>query len=303
MSRPGPNAHHVISNAGLEVALLGNRTQFATSQYFCGNSGRFCGKNYNLFSAPAEPASSERSLFVERWVLGPWRHGPQSPSTHFAPATVDRMVQFAKSTGSMAESDVRKRWPVFRREEPTLAVGRRLHQVMPMRFLPWTGVWEPEDGALQTFEGYGLMGMTSPGKVGPKMPGIAHGGGCCVHVMPDERLGTPEVLIGVSHYHSLDYQYLQQFYAFRHEPPFDIVALSDPFCFTGSSWKKRALLLHQNVTYPCAFIQMTMSIAQKPGDGATLLFGVGMNDCEGRIVQVRTHEVLEMLFTRRRGDP
>ena len=117
-----------------------------------------------------------------------------------------------------------------------------------------------------------------------------------MHSKADMMLGTPEVLIGCLHYHTAGYQYLQQFYAFRPEPPFEVIALSHPFCWEGKAWKKRAYLVYENITYPCPAIQMTMSIAQKAGDPEVVIFGVGMNDCEGRVVEVARREVLAMLF-------
>ncbi|KAL1522614.1 hypothetical protein AB1Y20_017597 [Prymnesium parvum] len=293
---PRRGMQFVVSNAGLDLTLVGNQTHFATSEYFCGSSGRFCGKNFNLFVAPVEPESDERGLYVERWVLGPWRHGPQSPTTHFAPPTIDRLVQVAGARSSMSELEVRRRFPVFQAiRNPAKGSGRQLHQVIPMK-LASSGLWEPEDGTMHSFEGYTMMGMTSPGKTGPKMPGTAHGGGCCVHIKADVSLGTPEVYVGVAHYHSAEYHYLQQFYAFRPEPPFDIFSLSDLFCFASPSGRRKSLLVHENVTYPCSAIQMTMSIAHRAGDRSTLVFGVGMNDCEARLAQMHTRDVVQMLF-------
>eukprot|EP00966_Prymnesium_polylepis_P146968 3394343-Prymnesium_polylepis.1 len=43
---------------------------------------------------------------------------------------------------------------------------------------------------------------------------------------------------------------------------------------------------------------MAMSIAPKAGDPSTLFFGVGLNDCEGWLMQLRTRDVLSMLFAR-----
>ena len=302
-TQPGGGAVYVVSGAGLDITMLGNRTNLAESPAFCGDGKIFCGKNNNMFSAPVEPASSEYAMHVERWVLGPFQgrthgHGPQSAYMQYAPGTEWLMDRHYREVG-LATAVGR-----FARRVDHASAGRRLHQVISLSRTA-AGGWRAEE-TLQTSEGYELMKMVGPGRIGPKMPSVPHGGGCCLHSKADLRLGTPEVLIGCSHYHTPGYQYLQQFYAFKAEPPFEVVALSDPFCWVGKAWKKRAYLFHQNESYPCPAIQMTMSITQKAGDPDTILFGVGMNDCEGRVVEMARRNVLGMLFpetllTRRRG--
>ena len=300
--QPGSDATYIVSGYGLAVTMIGNRSNLA--ERLCGDGKLFCGKNNNLFSAPVEPGSTEHSMFIERWVLGPFQgrihgHGPQFSRLQYAPFTSDYMTRFAREVGWPATKAAR-----FARKVEPAATGRRLHQVITLARTAGGG-WQPEDGH-QSSEGYELMGMRSPARTGPKMPSVPHGGGCCVHAKADLKLGTPDVLIGCSHYHTQEYQYLQQFYAFRPDPPFEVIALSDPFCWAGKAWKKRAHLMHQNFSYPCHAIQMTMSIVQAAGDPDTIIFGVGMNDCEARIEEMSKRDILVMLFphsqsSRRRG--
>ena len=126
--------------------------------------------------------------------------------------------------------------------------------------------------------------------------GAVHGGACCLHVAANGELGSPAVLLGVSHSKDLNYQYLQQFYAFRPEPPFDLFAMSRPFCWRGVARTRETFLSHENLTYPCPYIQMTMSISPKHDEPDAVLFAVGMNDCEADLVTMRKRDVLELLF-------
>ena len=87
------------------------------------------------------------------------------------------------------------------------------------------------------------------------------------------------------------------------------MALGDLFCWPDESGSKhgsptggtaaprleRPRLVRRGVRYPCAAIQMTMSVAPLPPTGrggAGAVFGVGINDCEARIVEVPSLESL-----------
>lgn len=128
------------------------------------------------------------------------------------------------------------------------------------------------------------------------MPGEVHGGGCCLHVHRKTHMNTPPALIGVAHAKNNVYMYVQRLFAFRPEDPFDILAVSRPFCWRGRARSASALLRLENTTYPCPYIQMTMSISAKLGDPDTVLFAVGMNDCEARIVSMPLDDVLGFVF-------
>ena len=54
-----------------------------------------------------------------------------------------------------------------------------------------------------------------------------------------------------------------------------------------------------NVTYEgCPYIQMSMSIAHKHDEPQSVLFAVGMNDCEAQIVTMAKRDMLALLFAR-----
>mmetsp|Transcript_71254 Transcript_71254/g.195233 ORF Transcript_71254/g.195233 Transcript_71254/m.195233 type:complete len:294 (+) Transcript_71254:878-1759(+) len=278
----------------------------------------FCGKNFNLFSVSrltaAEGANAAASaggggrrgaddqrtrraghalvappppqLFVERWVLGP----PGGNVVRRQPASTAgrRLVGEAARGGP---PPARRR-----RAEQPVGTGRRLHQVYPLLDPGDTGQWDvgPPHHTREPAD--------VPGLAQPRL-GSVHGGACCLYVAADGGLGTPAALIGVSHSKDANYQYLQQFYAFRPEPPFELLALSRPFCWRGGARTRSTLLVYRNATQPCPYIQMTMSIAQTHDDPEGVLFAVGMNDCEAEIVSMPRRQLLTSVFLSATAEP
>ena len=136
---------------------------------------------------------------------------------------------------------------------------------------------------------------TGEGAYGPRKPGVPHGGGCCLfwdarlpwpdrHVAAGYRDGTA-VQLGILHYKLARYQYVQQLYAFEATPPFGLVGLSDPFCWADptSVLTPQTRLTRRGRAYPCAYIQMTMSLTAHASDARAAVVGVGMNDCSSRV--------------------
>ena len=97
-----------------------------------------------------------------------------------------------------------------------------------------------------------------------------------------------QVQLGVLHYQLSRYQYVQQLYAFEASPPFALVALSDPFCWpdTTSILTNKTRLSRRGRAYPCAYIQMTMSVSAHLRDTRAAVVGIGMNDCSSRVALV-----------------
>jgi len=101
-----------------------------------------------------------------------------------------------------------------------------------------------------------------------------------------------EIMLGVLHYKLEGYNYLQQLYAFQPRAPFEIIALSRPFCWTDQT-TSGARLQRRSRTYACPYIEMTMAISPKVDTPERALLSVGMNDCTGRVVEVDLSTLLD----------
>ena len=234
---------HVI-RGGLRVTLLGKPTFL-----------HLRGKNFNLFTAQRDGGDGSAGgigshgaggdggfgLFVEEWVLG-----PGTPVNLSAPMS-----------GPAPPPP-----------------GRRLHQVFAFGAAtsnrggaPATPGGRAPPVGYTTTESAKVLGPGYPHRpsFGPKMPAVAHGGGCCLHLARARPRGSvrtagakgeagprrwlalrhpsshtaedaegevaslarhAEIMLGVLHYKLEGYNYLQQLYAFQPRAPFEIIALS-----------------------------------------------------------------------------
>jgi hypothetical protein len=113
--------------------------------------------------------------------------------------------------------------------------------------------------------------------------------------------------------------YVTLFYAFDAYPPFKVRARSGYFClghappspsgqggelppteggvFNPHSVLTRNRMLRQNnVTFDCPQISYVSSFIEKAGDTSRTIVGYGMNDCTGRLVEVRKSEIARLLY-------
>ncbi|KAL3790815.1 hypothetical protein HJC23_004716 [Cyclotella cryptica] len=111
--------------------------------------------------------------------------------------------------------------------------------------------------------------------------------------------------------------YVSLFYAFDPRPPFQLRARSGYFClgFVPPSSFENTLpssergrfnphniltrnrpLKQHNITFDCPQMHFVSSFAQKANDATRVVIGYGLNDCTGRLVEVRKEEVVRLLF-------
>ena len=268
-----------VLRRGLHVRLKGERHVFATLHG---------SKNMNLFRGGAlhksDAAGGESHEYLERWALGPIY--PPQPNA-------------SGKTGAGL---------------PLRGQTRRLHEVISL---------DLTSGRLGernlTVEPPSLFGKPYPDRWphGPRVPATPHGGACChrfkFRPQNSEHDGAA-INLGVLHYKLARYQYVQQLYAFGVDPPFPVVAISEPFCWADEkgALTRDTKLFRRGRRYPCPYIQMTMSIApllaaRPPDDSAAsrtrstaavhlgdegAVFAVGMNDCWARLIVVKSLQKL-----------
>lgn len=126
------------------------------------------------------------------------------------------------------------------------------------------------------------------------------GGACCM----DLEYEGQNLKVGVAHVKSKrDNHYLSNWYAFRAEPPFGLVAQSGYFCLgfgdddrTGltqiTTW--RTLVLGEIRVPTCPRIHFVSGLLRE-GDSVIVTYGI--NDCVSRFVRVPLSEVVRLLFS------
>lgn len=111
--------------------------------------------------------------------------------------------------------------------------------------------------------------------------------------------------------------YVSLFYAFDPHPPFQLRARSGYFClgFVPPSSLEDTLpssergrfnphniltrnrpLKQHNLTFDCPQMHFVSSFTQKANDASSVVIGYGLNDCTGRLVEVKKEEVVRLLF-------
>ena len=113
--------------------------------------------------------------------------------------------------------------------------------------------------------------------------------------------------------------YVTLFYAFDAHPPFTVRARSGYFCLghapplpSGgggelppteggvfspySALTRNRNLRQNNVTFDCPQISFVSSFIEKAGDTSRTIVGYGLNDCTGRLVEVRKSEIVRLLY-------
>ena len=112
--------------------------------------------------------------------------------------------------------------------------------------------------------------------------------------------------------------YVSLFYAFEPYPPFQIRARSGYFClghvplspsnsnelppteggiFNPHSILTRNRQLQQNyTTFDCPQMSFISSFIEKAGDSSSTVIGYGLNDCTGRLVEVKKEEIVRLLY-------
>ena len=253
------------------------------------------GKNFNLFSID----NRRDGLHLEEWVLGPKtpRNLSDARSAYKATPAPGRRLHAVYSLASLAAGA---------HSGPQAADGSR------NRGTSRVGVQSVSSGFYLTTESAALLGPAYPWKIafGPRMPARAHGGGCCIRLQlpfagkrwmvtpAPPREGSNELagdlMLGILHYKLDRMQYLQQLYAFQAAPPFEMVALSRPFCWRDRS-TKGPRLYRRGRTYTCPYIQMTMSITPSLHNSTEVVLASGMNDCTSRVIVADVNDLLEQV--------
>jgi len=142
--------------------------------------------------------------------------------------------------------------------------------------------------------------------------------------------GGEELFVGVSHrkihggqrsyrdQNNLSFalrQYVSHFYAFRPEPPFDVVAVSGAFCLGYPEdrelssakapnklqhvileWLRKRPLIMAEQELDCPFITFVTGMTQSPIDPNKVVLGYGVNDCMSRFVEIDKSEIVRLLF-------
>jgi len=115
--------------------------------------------------------------------------------------------------------------------------------------------------------------------------------------------------------------YVTLFYAFDAHPPFTVRARSGYFCLghapppspsergggelppteggvfnPHSALTRNRNLRQNNVTFDCPQISFVSSFIEKAGDASRTIVGYGLNDCTGRLVEVRKSEIARLLY-------
>ena len=148
-----------------------------------------------------------------------------------------------------------------------------------------------------------------PGK-GPQNRGT----GCCADtVLSDGR----QMKLGISHFVVRPLTYLHQLYVFPPEEPFQVMAISLPFCLGQMkatdlksmehwlSWADHSFLArrtkigqHENIhNYDCPEVTFATGISNKIGqDDNYIVISYGVDDCYSRSIIVHKEKIEMMLF-------
>ena len=146
------------------------------------------------------------------------------------------------------------------------------------------------------------------------------GTGCCADMILSD---TRQMKLGISHFVVRPLTYLHQFYIFAPEEPFQVVAVSDPFCLgqaresdlnsmdhwlssTAHSFQKRMtkIIQDENVDiYDCPELTFATGISNKIGhDDKYIIISYGVDDCYSRSMVVHKDKIEMMLFPPRSCD-
>ena len=137
-----------------------------------------------------------------------------------------------------------------------------------------------------------------------KLKKDGRGTACCIDIEVKEDTVSETYKVGISH-SSSNYEYVSRFYAFNAKrPPFELVALSGPFClgFVNRERDRNAESQIYVLTdkkrlgkYDCPKISFLSGIIDFQKDPRYAVISYGVNDCYSRSIVVEKRKIVSLL--------